>query len=216
MKPELRVTVFSDYICPFCYIGHLRVAKLRDSYNVKINWRFLEIHPDNPPEGRPLSELGYPPRQWQRMMENLEKMAAEEGVELAQRTFTTNSHKALLLAEAGKSAGVQTFNRLNDDLFSAYFLHQQNLGDPEVLRAIARRAGVGDEVVEQAWSDPRYERELQANLREASRLGINGTPAFIIGRRIAAGAVPVSTLRDMAGIADIQLKPSATAGANPG
>ncbi len=208
MKPELQVTVFSDYICPFCYIGHLRLAKLRDSFDLKTNWRFLEIHPDNPPEGRPLSELGYPPQQWQRMMENLQKMAIEEGVELAERTFTTNSHKALLLAEAAKAAGAHTFYRLNAGLFAAYFLQQQNLGDPQVLRAIAKQAGVEDMVVEQAWSDPQYKDILHANLRDAARLGINGTPAFIIGNRIAAGAVPVSTLRDMAGIADIQLRPA--------
>ncbi len=208
MKPELQVTVFSDYICPFCYIGHLRLAKLRDNYDLKINWRFLEIHPDNPPEGRPLSALGYPPEQWRRMMENLQKMAVEEGVALAERTFTTNSRKALLLAEAAKAAGAPTFYRLNDDLFAAYFLRQQNLGDPQVLRAIAKQSGVEDTVVEQAWSNPRYEDILEANLRDAAGLGINGTPAFIIGRRIAAGAVPVSTLRDMAGIADIQLRPA--------
>ncbi len=208
MQPELRITVFSDYICPFCYIGHLRLAKLRDSYDLKINWRFLEIHPDNPPEGRPLSELGYPPEQWRRMMENLQSMAIEEGVEFAERTFTTNSRKALLLAEAAKALDVQTFYRLNTGLYRAYFLHQQNLGDVQVLRAIARQAGVEENVVEQAWRDPRYSDILQANLRDAARLKINGTPAFIIGHRIAAGAVPVSTLRDMARIADIQLRPT--------
>jgi predicted DsbA family dithiol-disulfide isomerase len=208
MKPELRVTVFSDYICPFCYIGHLRLAKLRDSYDLKINWRFLEIHPDNPPEGRPLSELGYPPDQWRRMMENLQTMAMEEGVELAERTFTTNSRKALLLAEAAKDAGVQTFYRLNAGLFEAYFVQQQNIGDPRVLRTIAKQTGVEDKGVEQAWSDPRYAEKLQANLHDAARLGINGTPTFIIGQRIAAGAVPVSMLRNMADIADIQLRPA--------
>jgi predicted DsbA family dithiol-disulfide isomerase len=181
MKPELQVTVFSDYICPFCYIGHLRLAKLRDSYDLKINWRFLEIHPDNPPEGRPLSELGYPPEQWRRMMENLQRMAIEEGVELAERTFTTNSRKALLLAEAAKAEGVETFYRLNASLFAAYFLEQQNLGDPQVLRAIAKQTGMEDAAVEQAWNDPRYEEKLQANLRAAARLGINARRRFAGG-----------------------------------
>lgn len=203
MKPELRVMVFSDYICPFCYIGHLRLARLRDSYDLKINWRFLEIHPDNPSEGRPLSELGYPPEQWRRMMENLQTMAIEEGVELAERTYTTNSRKALLLAEAAKAAGGRTFYRLNTALFEAYFLQQQNLGDPQVLRAIAKHAGVEEAIVDRAWTDPQYQDILQANLRDAARLGINGTPAFIIGHRIAGGVVPVSTLRNMADSADI-------------
>jgi len=198
MKPDLLVSVFSDYICPFCYIGHLRLARLRDDYDLKINWRFLEIHPDNPPEGRPLSELGYPPEQWRQMMENLARMAEEEGVTLAERTFTTNSRKALLLAEATKSAGVEAFDRLNEGLFEAYFLERQNLGDANVLRDIARQCGVADELVHHAWSEPDFDQILQANLRDAARLRITGTPTFLFGNRMAAGAVPVETLRRLA------------------
>mgnify|MGYP001821638697 FL=1 len=43
--PELKVTVYSDYICPFCYVGNHRLQRLRDSYELKINWCLLEIHP---------------------------------------------------------------------------------------------------------------------------------------------------------------------------
>ena len=198
MKPKLLVTVFSDYICPFCYIGYLRLVKLRDEYDLKINWRFIEIHPDNPPEGRPLSELGYPPVQWRQMMENLRAMAAEEGVELAERTFTTNSRKALLLAEAAKEQGLEIFYRLNDRLYEAYFIEQRNLGDPSVLRTIAAEVGIDDTLVDKAWSEPQYHEKLRTNLREAARLGINGTPTFVIGARVASGAISVSSLRKMA------------------
>ena len=68
--------------------------------------RFLEIHPETPAEGRPVSELGYPPDQWARMMENLERMGRAEGIVFSERTFTTNSHKSLLLAEAAKEEGL--------------------------------------------------------------------------------------------------------------
>ena len=61
-KPELKVTVFSDYICPFCYIGDARLNRLRTRFELKVNWCFLEIHPETPPEGRPVRELGYDPQ----------------------------------------------------------------------------------------------------------------------------------------------------------
>ena len=67
-KPELRISVFSDYICPFCYIGHHRLMQLRDKYDLRINWRLIEIHPETPSEGQPVSGLGYGEEQWQRMM----------------------------------------------------------------------------------------------------------------------------------------------------
>ncbi len=62
--------------------------------------------PPGDPGGRQAHfELGYPPEQWARMMENLERMGKAEGIVFSERTFTTNSHKALLLAEAAKKEG---------------------------------------------------------------------------------------------------------------
>ncbi|MGH8752229.1 MAG: DsbA family oxidoreductase [Burkholderiales bacterium] len=197
-KPKLSVTVYSDYICPFCYVGDARLARLQDEFDLQADWRGLEIHPDNPPQGRPLSELGYPPALWRQMMDNLDQMAREEGLHFAERTFTTNSHQALLLAEAAKDASAQQFAALHQRLFAAYFVERQNIGQPEVLRAIAVEAGLAEALVQRAWSDARYEERLRQNWRDASRLGISGTPAFIIGEEIISGAAPVAMLREAA------------------
>ena len=87
-------------------MGERRLVRLSEEFDVHVERRFLEIHPETPAEGRPVSELGYPPEQWARMMENLERMGKAEGIVFSERTFTTNSHKALLLAEAaGVPAG---------------------------------------------------------------------------------------------------------------
>ena len=53
-KPVLLATVFSDYICPFCYIGDLRLDRLREHFDLKINWMLLEIHPETPAGGMPI------------------------------------------------------------------------------------------------------------------------------------------------------------------
>ena len=66
--PELKVTVFSDYICPFCYVGHHRLMRLRDSYDLKINWCFIEIHPENSAAGEPVADLDYPSDFWDRLI----------------------------------------------------------------------------------------------------------------------------------------------------
>jgi predicted DsbA family dithiol-disulfide isomerase len=200
-RPQLLVTVFSDYICPFCYIGDRRVNRLREWYDLKIHWRPLEIHPDTPVTGKPVSELGYPPAQWAQMMGSLDRMAREEGLTLAERTFTTNSHRALLLAEAAKEAGAETFYKLHERLFEAYFCDQLNIGDLEVLANISRETGVPAEQMEKAWSDPAYESVLQENLATARRLRITGTPTFIIGKQVLVGVVPLEQLRKAAEIA---------------
>jgi predicted DsbA family dithiol-disulfide isomerase len=197
-RPPLPVTVFSDYICPFCYIGSVRLDRLRSEFDLKVNWAPVEIHPDNPEQGRPVAELGYPPVQWQQMMTALHRMAEEEGIDIAERTFTTNSHRALLLSEAAKEEGAEIFYRLHNRLFQAYFGERQNIGQPDVLRVLAREVGLSEHGVERAWQDPHFERRLQGCQVRAAQLGITGTPAFIIGKRLLLGAVPTSMLREAA------------------
>lgn len=197
-KPELLVTVFSDYICPFCYIGSVRLDALREQFALKVNWVSLEIHPDNPAQGRPVEELGYPPEQWQQMMDALYRMAREEGVHIAERSFTTNSHKALLLAEAAEEEGQEIFYRLHNRLFEAYFGERQNIGDDDVLRTLARESGVSDDTVVRAWREECYEERLKTNLVAAAKLRVTGTPTYVIGKRVLVGAVPTATLHDAA------------------
>ena len=193
-RPRLKVTVFSDYICPFCYVGDARLDKLRERYELDVDWCFFEIHPDNPAEGKPVEELGYPPERWKQMMANLEQMARDDGLPLAPRTFTTNSHSALLLAEAVRSLAPEAFERLHKRLFEAYFAETRNIGDRDVLREIAQECGIATEVVDQAWSDPVYEQRLRDQFWRAAQIGVQGVPAFLFGRYIVSGAVPAETL----------------------
>jgi predicted DsbA family dithiol-disulfide isomerase len=197
-RSELRVSVFSDYICPFCYIGSRRLLRLNDAYDLRVNWCGLEIHPDTPAGGMPIERLGYGAEQWREMMDALAVMAAEEGLELVQRSYTTNSRKALLLAEAAKEEGRERYYALHERLFDAFFREGRNIGDEVVLRDLAQEVGIGAETVTAAWSDPRYTQRLALNLQHARELGLRGTPTFVFGRQIIAGAVPEATLRQAA------------------
>ncbi|MEE8481735.1 MAG: DsbA family oxidoreductase [Acidiferrobacterales bacterium] len=199
-KPELLVTVYSDYICPFCYIGHVRLARLRDQYELKVNWRFIEIHPETPSEGQSVEKLGYEPEQWQLMMDNLQRMASEDGISFGDHRITTNSHKALLLAEAAKEEGREIFYKLNENLYQAYFVDGKNIGDVVVLETIAKKSGVNKETIRLAWQGGKYEEVLNKNLLNAVALNVTGTPTFFFGKNKLTGAVPEAALRDAAKI----------------
>jgi predicted DsbA family dithiol-disulfide isomerase len=196
-KPNKRITVFSDYICPFCYIGELRLAKIAKGAMFDIDWRFMEIHPDTPAEGMPLSELGYPQEHWDMLMTNLQRMARQEKVTLADRKFTTNSHNAILLAEAARQREPQAFKKLHTRLFEAYFVEEQNIGDVAVLKKLAAESGVSDATVNAAWTDPAYENKLRENLEAARLLEITGTPTFVVEDQILSGAVPTGMLAEL-------------------
>jgi len=180
-------------------VGERRLARLKPEFDLRVERRFVEIHPETPAEGMPVSGLGYPPERWAAMQENLARMGTAEGISFGERAFTTNSHKALLLAEAARVTDAAVFGALNEALFRAYFTESRNIGDVRILREIADAAGVPPDRVELAWRDPAYERRLRDHLDEAARLHISGVPAFLLDRGwLIEEAVPLETLREAA------------------
>lgn len=182
-RPGLTATVFSDYVCPFCYIADLRLERLQRHFDLKLNWCLVEIHPDTPPQGRPVAELGYTPEHWRILMDNLARLAAQEGIVLREHDFSANSHKALLLAEAARALGAEAFYPLHRRLFEAYFTEGLDIGDPEVLRSLATDCGVPAAVPGRAWTDPEYEQALQRNLALAALYQVRATPTVLFSAR---------------------------------
>jgi len=196
--PELKITVYSDYICPFCYVGHHRLQRLRDSYDLKINWCFLEIHPETSVKGEPIYSLDYPSEQWQKMLANLERVADEENIPLSKLNFITNSRDALLLSEAAKHCGRETFYNLHEKLFSAYFVDGRNIGDRNVLKEIAESCGIEKDTIDLAWTETIYQQRLLDNFNSARQHEVQSVPSFIFGDRVLTGVVAESTFRDAA------------------
>ena len=196
--PELKITVFSDYICPFCYVGHHRLIRLRDEYDLKINWCFIEIHPETSPEGEPVASLEYPSEQWSQLMQNLEAVAKEEGIAMAEHSFTTNSKDALLLSEAAKEQGRETFYALHEKLFTAFFVDSRNIGNRDILRELATECGIGSDVIELAWQDMKYQQRILSNYHAAREHEIQAVPSFIFGERKLTGVVTEDVMRSAA------------------
>ncbi len=196
--PELKITVYSDYICPFCYVGFHRLQRLRDSYDLKINWCFLEIHPEISADGEPIGSLDYPSEQWQQMLTNLQHVAQEENIPLSEISFITNSKDALLLSEAAKQCGAEVFYDLHEKLFYAYFVDGKNIGDKNILRKIAAGCGINSKIIESAWTDTTYKQRLINNFSSARSHQIQSVPSFIFGDRVLTGVVAEATFRDAA------------------
>ncbi len=193
-KPLLKVTVFSDYICPYCYLGWLRLEQLRSDYELRVNWCMTEIHADSPAAGRPVTELGYSAEQWQRMRSELDELAAADAVRFGDISLTTNSHRALLLAEAAKELGADSFYALHKALFEAYFCATRNIGDEQVLRELVRGVGLDSGLPERAWSDPRYEQKLRDYALAARELQVSATPTFYFSAQPLRGLQTVAEL----------------------
>lgn len=196
--PELKITVFSDYICPFCYVGHHRLMRLKDSYDLKINWCFIEIHPETSAESEPTTSLDYPSEQWNQLMQGLKKVAAEEDIPIAEHTFTTNSKDAIQISETCKTLGRETFYKLHESLFTAFFVDEKNIGDREVLKTIANDCGIDDETINAAWDNEQSKKTILTNFDQARKFEIQSVPSFVFGERVLTGVVAESTMRSAA------------------
>ncbi|VAW61176.1 hypothetical protein MNBD_GAMMA09-362 [hydrothermal vent metagenome] len=195
-KPELKISILSDYICPFCFIGDLRLDVLREAYDLKVNWCFIEIHPETPAAGHSIKRLNYSDETWGSMMKNLLELAEEENIKLCEQTRITNSRKALLLSEACKTLGADVFYPLHQHIFNSCFIEGRNIGEEAVLRDIARQHDIPESTINQAWNEEyangpadSVPASLLSYLQYAGALQVKSVPCFIIGKQILSGVI---------------------------
>lgn len=195
----IRLEVFSDYTCPWCYVGWARLEKALETVaptlQVEVEWRPFEIHPDVPPEGMPVEALPYPPDVWERMQDALRQNAEAEGLVVGNRPKVSNTHRALAAGAYAQTEEPERFPDFHERLFKGYFAEGKDLGDPDVVDELARGAELDVERMNHALDQGRYEDAIRETSADARQMGITGTPTFVFDRRIAtSGAQPTDVL----------------------
>src|SRR4030095_15222463 len=124
--------VFSDYVCPWCYLGSARTARLKKEHGIEVKLVHFPLHPDTPAQGKSLEALfagrGYDIPKMQAQMRA--RMAAE-GLPYGERKMTYNSRLAQELAKWAESQ--PGGEAIHDALFRAYFVDGKNIGEAQVL-----------------------------------------------------------------------------------
>jgi predicted DsbA family dithiol-disulfide isomerase len=200
----LKVDIWSDVVCPWCYIGKRRfesaLAKFEHRDEVEVVWRSFELDPSAPAlrEGDPAERLaakyGMSRQQAVDNQQRLTDMAAREGLdfhfETAQSGNTFNAHRLLHLAE---KHGLQ--GDAKERLMRAYFTEAEPIGDFETLVRLAGTIGIAEDEARGVLSSDAYTEDVRADEHEAAELGINGVPFFVIDRRYGvSGAQPPEVL----------------------
>ncbi|MDE3096943.1 MAG: DsbA family oxidoreductase [Chloroflexota bacterium] len=174
---KLGIIAYSDYVCPWCYIGLARVERLRRAFDVDVTWRPFELHPETPRTGARLDgRLGGEARA-RAYRDNIGQLAAASGLALRMPAVIANSHLALEAAEFAREHG--GFEAYHQALFRAYFEEGRDIGDGETLCELAREAGVDDQGLRQALADERYAVRIDAMTRAAREDEVVSTPTFI-------------------------------------
>ncbi len=193
----LKITMFSDFVCPFCYIGFEVIRRLKPEFNIELDWRGYQIHPEWPPEGisvekvRSASDRDARQAAWKRIT----AMAEAEGLEIKAPSVFTSSHAALAACEFAREKG--RAEELEGRIYRAYFVEGANIGDASLVARLGAEAGFDEGEVADAIASPRYAMRLKNNALAAHQRGVGGVPTFFIGEYPLVGAQSSDVMRQI-------------------
>ena len=197
----MRIEIWSDVVCPWCYIGKRRLEKALAGFDheVDIVWRSFELDPSAPtvPVETVAEALGRKygggPDAGRQMIDRVEAVAAEEGLlfrhHRSLRVSTVDAHRVLHLAL--ETGGAELQGRLKEALLSAYFIETENVADHDTLLRIATGVGLDEVRVKEVLAGDEFADAVEADIREAAALGATGVPFYVVDRKYGvSGAQP--------------------------
>jgi predicted DsbA family dithiol-disulfide isomerase len=189
---RLKVTVVSDFICPWCYIGLEEIERLFADWDIELGWAPFFLDPSIPPEGRDRAPVApdAPPTP-------VETRGASLGLDFRRgRTFTPHTLLALQAGAFAQHHGTteQVF-QYHRALFKAYFTDFENLMDIDVLVKHAEGCGLDGAAMREALTNGTFEDEVNTGIEESYAVGVTGIPTFILNDKYAVvGAQPRDVL----------------------
>ena len=193
----MQVEIWSDVVCPWCYIGKRRLERALGEFEhadeVEVTWRSFQLNPDTLP-GTAAPTLDYLAQRFgpqaQAMTARVAELGQAEGLTLDfASSLTVNTlaaHRLLHLA-----AGLGIGGAAKERLLRAHFTEGADLSDHETLTRLLVEAGAGEARVREVLAGTEYENEVADDISMARRLGASGVPFFVIDRKYGiSGAQP--------------------------
>lgn len=203
----MKVEIWSDIVCPFCYIGKRKFENALNGFKqketVEIVWRSFQLDPGvQPVPGQSVDQYlanrkGVSLEKGKEMNDYMSAIAREVGLEYNFETAvvnnTMNAHRLLHLA---KKEGLQ--NEMKEALFKAYYTDSKNIGDTETLRSIGEGVGLDASATRRMLESDQYENEVKMDQYEAQQIGVQGVPFFVFNNKYAvSGAQPTSVFAEV-------------------
>lgn len=201
----MKVEIWSDVMCPFCYIGKRKFEKSLEEFHgdeVQVTWRSFQLNPGLKTEPgknihQYLAEIkGISTKQAKQLNDRVTKMAADAGLRYNFDTaVVANSFDAHRFSHLAKKHGLQ--DAAEERLFAAYFSEGKNTADHEALAELGGEIGLDKNEVRRMLNSDEYSREVEEDITEAQRLGIHAVPFFVFDRKYAvSGAQPSEVFRE--------------------
>ena len=204
MPKEATLTVVSDPICPWCYIGKARLGlalkEIQPKISLRVEWNPFELNPSLPKKGMDRADYlrikfgstSSAKRIYDQILINAEADELEINFEAIKKVPNTrDAHKLILSANSPKLQ-----NLIVNKLFEAYFILGVDIGEASNLLNIAVKSGFQRSEAENILVDPELNSRVETLEEHASNLGIMGVPAFLYnGHYLFSGAQSAETIR---------------------
>jgi len=214
----MKVEIWSDVMCPFCYIGKRRFEDALQQFahkdDVEVEWKSFQLNPDMKTDPSiNISQYLADAKGWtleyaQQMNAHVTEMAEQVGLTYnLDRSVVANSFNAHRFTHLAKKHGLG--DDAEEQLFKAYFTDGKNMDDIETLAGLGAEIGLDKEEVIAVLNSDTYTDEVKHDVAEAEYLGIRGVPFFVINGKYAvsgAQAVPVFSETLEKAFAEINLK----------
>ena len=175
----IKIKMFSDYICPFCYLGKAIIDNLKNQYEIELEHVGIEIHPETPPNGVDLKKYFSQTNQAvNEMYENLKCRGKQYSLNFCDLQILSNSKKSLIIGEYAKILGKN--EQYTNAIFKAYFEDCQDISKEEVIVAVAEKIGLIKAQVEVALADPLLQERYEKNCSQAKEQNVTGVPTFVV------------------------------------
>ncbi|WP_338532460.1 DsbA family oxidoreductase [Paenibacillus peoriae] len=202
----MNIEVWSDYMCPFCYIGKRRLEQVLQQFphrnEVQLTFKSFELNPNAVRDsGKTINEelsakYGVSLQEAQAMNDRMNENARSAGLDYNIHTMVpTNSLDAHRLTLWAQTQGKML--ELSERLFQAVFIEGKHTGDHEVLVALATEVGLDQKEAAAILASDRFTDEVRADEAEGAELGVQGVPFFVFDRKFAiSGAQPEEVFHD--------------------
>ena len=196
----MQVEIWSDIMCPFCYIGKRKFETALQQFDhaeeVQLVWKSFQLDPTlkTDPDKSVLQQLAehkhIPEEEAATLLRQVTAMAQSEGLTFRfDRSVVANSFDAHRLIQLAKHHG--RGDAAEERLFRAYFTEGANIADRSTLVKLGEAIGLSAHEIEDVLDNGTYRQEVQRDIQEAQQLGVRGVPFFVINRRYGiSGAQP--------------------------
>ncbi|MDR6966419.1 protein disulfide-isomerase [Flavobacterium arsenatis] len=196
----MKVEIWSDIICPFCYIGKRNIetvlSQFPEAKSIEIEWKSFQLDPTFPQiatdnhEEYLAKRKGFPVEQVKVMLQNVTNTAKQAGLDFhLEQSVIVNSYNAHRLIQFAKTKGLG--DEAEERFFKAYFTEGKDMANLEILTALGKEIGLDEEELQVAFTDNQYAEKVNQDIDEARAIGVTGVPFFVFDRKYAiSGAQP--------------------------